>query len=131
MSLYLAVFSNGREIDGWVFGHYSDFGYFRDYLEGVADRSEVPLLMEHSDCDGQWDAEDLPALKKELTHLGALFKSLPPHEPVGAFEHTKDYRAGADSLYDCFHNVDGTNLFEAFTSLCELGIELNEPILLQ
>jgi hypothetical protein len=30
---------------------------------------------------------------------------LPPEAPRNAFEHTAENRAGANSLYDCFHNA--------------------------
>jgi hypothetical protein len=35
-------------------GHYSDFGCFRDTIERHLDASRYPVLMEHSDCDGDW-----------------------------------------------------------------------------
>jgi hypothetical protein len=35
---------------------------------------------------------------------------------------------GADSLYDCFHNVDGENLFEALLELCKVAKEHGRPI---
>jgi len=131
MSLYLTVFSEGREVDGWVFGHYSDFGYFRDLVESVADPNAAPVFMTQSDCDGQWNVEDLPCLAIELMELSLLFKTLPPHEPEGAFEHTAEFRADAQNLFECFHNADGTNIFEALVGLCDLGNSRNEPILFQ
>jgi hypothetical protein len=56
------------------------------------------------------------------------FKKLPPQEPQGAFEHTAEYRTGAKSLYDCFHNVNGENLFEALLELCAVAREHKQPI---
>jgi len=32
MSLYLTIFDGDEEVTGWVFGHYSDFEYFREAL---------------------------------------------------------------------------------------------------
>ncbi len=32
MSLYLTIFDGDEEVTGWVFGHYSDFEYFRDVI---------------------------------------------------------------------------------------------------
>lgn len=29
--------------------------------------------------------------------------------------------------YDCFHDVNGTNLFEALIDLCEVGLEHGRP----
>ena len=55
----------------------------------------------------------------------------PTEEPKGAFEHTEEYRADAASLYDCFHEVNGENLFESFIGLCKLGISSQRPITFQ
>ena len=55
----------------------------------------------------------------------------PPEEPAGAFEHTAEFRRGARSLYECFHNIDGENLFEALIALCDEGIRINRAVLFQ
>jgi hypothetical protein len=109
-------------------GHYSDFGYFRDAIAQHLDSGQYPTLMEHSDCDGEWTLAEIPALEKELREIGRAFQKLPPEEPRGAFEHTTEYRAGAKSLYDCFHNVDGENLFEALLELCATARQHKRPI---
>ena len=41
---------------------------------------------------------------------------------------TAEYRAGAKSLYDCFHEVNGQNLFEALLDLCAVAREHGRPI---
>lgn len=133
MSLYLCIFAEDGEdeIAGWQFGHYSDFGYFRDTIAKHLRAGNFPVLMMHSDCDGEWSVAELPKLIRELEIIAAKFKSLPPEEPRGAFEHTSEYREGATSLYDCFHNVDGENLFEALIALSREGIESQRPISFQ
>jgi hypothetical protein len=131
MSLYLTVFHGKNEIVGWVLGHYSDFGYFREKVAEVADQGQYPTLMTHSDCDGAWQVDELERLKIELRSIGQIFQDLPAEEPSGAFEHTAEYRRGAKSLYECFHNVDGENLFEALLALCDEGLHHREPILFQ
>jgi hypothetical protein len=60
--------------------------------------------------------------------IAGAFQNLPPESPVGAFEHAAGYRDGAASLYDCFHDVNGTNLFEALLELCDVGIANKRPI---
>ena len=130
MSLYLAIFDGDEEVDGWALGHYSDFGYFRDAV-AVRMRDECPTLMLHSDCDGEWTVEELPALRAELTAIGRAFERLPPEQPVGAFEHTANQRRGARNLLECFHNVDGENLIAAMIALCDEGMRRGLPILLQ
>ena len=131
MSLYFTIFDGEEEVTGWVFGHYSDFGYFRDTIGARLTAADYPILMTHSDCDGDWPAAKLPALRRELETIAAAFRRLPPEEPKGAFEHTADHRKGARSLYDCFHNVDGENIFEALIALCDEGIRRKQPIVFQ
>jgi len=132
MGLYLCIFSDGdEEIAGWQLGHYSDFGCFRDTISRHLGASDFPILMEHSDCDGEWSIAQLPGLIVELETISAKFQALPPEEPKGAFEHTAEDRAGARSLYECFHNVDGENLFGALITLAREGIRARRPISFQ
>lgn len=134
MSLYLCIFSGGdddEEIGGWQFGHYSDFGCFRDVIARHLRASEFPVFMAHSDSDGEWSVAELSRLIQELEAIGAKFRSLPPEDLQGAFEHTAEYREGARSLYECFYNVDGENLFEALIALAEAGIKAKRPISFQ
>ena len=84
--------------------------------------------MEHSDCDGGWTVDALPKLKAELGDIAAAFRQLPPAAPIRGFEHTAEYREGATSLYECFHDVNGTNLFEALIDLCDVGLANKRPI---
>jgi hypothetical protein len=131
MSLYLTIFDGDNEITGWVFGHYSDFGFFQDKIKEQIPANKIPILMTHSDCDGEWPTSDLPKLKDELQLIASRFKKLPPESPQEFFEHTIEFRKIASTLYDCFHNVDGENVFEALIALCDEGIRLNKPILFQ
>jgi hypothetical protein len=109
-------------------GHYSDFGCLRDTIARHLDASRFPALMEHSDCDGEWSVEELPVLEKELREIAARFMELPPEEPVDAFKHTAEERAGAKSLYDCFHNVNVENLVESLLDLCQVARQHSRPI---
>jgi hypothetical protein len=131
MSLYLAIFDGEEEVAGWVFGHYSDFGCFRDIIAESLNPADYPALMDHSDCDGEWSVAELPRLRWELVAIGDRFKELPPRQFQNVFDHTAAYRAGASSLYDCFHNVDGENVFEALIGLCDEAIRRQCPILFQ
>jgi len=92
---------------------------------------DFPDLMAHSDCDGEWTVEQMPELIRELETISAKFCTLPAEQPQGAFEHTAEYRHDAKSLYDCFHDVNGQNLFEALISLCNQGISSQRPISFQ
>jgi hypothetical protein len=131
MSLYLCIFDGDDEIDGWVLGHYSDFGRFRDVIAESLDASRFPVLMEHSDCDGEWTPSDARILKNELKEIGEAFLDLPAVRHSDAFEHTSEHWLLASTLFDCFHNVDGENLFEALDALCTVAINQDKPILFQ
>lgn len=134
MGLCLHVFSaadgddDPEEIAECDVGHYSDFGCFRDTIAAKLDGSRYPVLMLSSDSDGEWAIADIPALEREFLEIVDRFKRLPPEEPIGAFEHTAEYRSNARSLYDCFHNVNGENLFEAILSLCAVARQHKRPI---
>jgi hypothetical protein len=95
MGLYLCIFTEDEEdeLAACDVGHYSDFGYFRDTIARHMKAAYFPVLMTHSDCDGEWTVEQLLALARELESIAARFRSLPPEEPKGAFEHTAEYRA--------------------------------------
>jgi hypothetical protein len=99
MSLYLAIFDGDEEVDGWVFGHYSDFGCFRDTIAAKLKAKDYPVLMTHSDCAGEWPVAELPALRRELASIAAAFRTLPPEHAQNAFEHTATIRQTACSLY--------------------------------
>jgi hypothetical protein len=133
MGLNLCIFSEDQEdeIASCDIGHYSDFGCFRDTIARHMQTAAFPVLMTHSDCDGEWTVEEMPVLIRELETISAKFLTLPPDHPQGAFEHTAEYRQSAKSLYDCFHDVNGQNLFEALTSLCKQGIDSHRPISFQ
>jgi len=133
MSLYLTVFDGDTEVAGWVMGHYSDCGCFRDcirdHIPGAMEK--YPVFMQHSDCDGEWAGNDLAVLMRELDEIAAIFRTLPPEQPKGAFEHTAEFRRDAKNLYECFHNVDGENLFNALRDLARLALSKGLPILFQ
>lgn len=120
--------SEGEELDGFAVGHYSDFGCFRDTVGLHLDAAQLPLLMGHSDCDGEWTAEELPRLMAELDTVAATFERLPPEEPRGAFEHVAHCRKGATNLHECFHTVDEEILVDALKRLCAVAAEAGGSI---
>jgi hypothetical protein len=135
MGLCLHVFStdfneddDAEEIAECDVGHYSDFGCFRDTIASKLDARRYPTLLQHSDCEGEGSIAEIPALERELWEIADRFKKLAAEEPMGAFEHVAEYRAGAKSLYECFHNVDGENLFDSLLSLCAVAREHQRPI---
>lgn len=131
MSLYLTIFDGETELDGLLVGHYSDFGYFRDQIAAYLDATRFPIFMSHSDCDGEWAAEELEALRRELADLKQVLEKLPRHEPVRAFEHVAKARTNAASFAESFHTVDGEPLLDALLRLCDMGLQVRRPILFQ
>src|SRR5215472_8369126 len=121
MSLYVGLFAGDTEVEGWVFGHYSDFGYFRDVVRAQVPEADAALLLGCSDCDAVFRPDQLPLLKAELESIAGRFRALPPIHPEGAFEHNQELWSQAKTLYDCFHNVDGENVFKALITLCDDG----------
>jgi len=134
MGLCLHVFSaasdddDPEELAECDVGHYSDFGCFRDIIAEKLDARRYPTLMEHSDCDGEWTLAEIPTLECELRDISEHFKRLSPEEPKNAFEHTAEFREGATSLYDCFHDVNGINLFDSLIELCAVAKQHERPI---
>jgi hypothetical protein len=127
MGLYLAVFDGGDELDGVEVGTYADFGAFRDAivenLEDGAPGSRFPVLVLHSDCDGQWSSLEAVALEKELEAISARFRELPPI-PLSAdwqVEAARSFGIRPQSLYDCFFDVDGEPLLERLIGLVRLS----------
>ena len=133
MGLYLCISTEDQEdeLAACDVGHYSDFGCFRDTITHHMRATDFPVLMMHSDCDGEWTVEELPALLREVETIAAKFRTLPPEDPAKTFEHTAEYRTVAKSLYDCFHEVNGENLFEALITLCRQGIRSQRLITFQ
>jgi hypothetical protein len=131
MSLYLTIFDGEEELEGWCVGHYSDFGYFRDTIAEKLGAERYPTLMAHEDCDGEWSVQELEPLRAELLGISEAARKLHAEEPIDAFEHTAEFRAGARSLLEVFHNVDGENLIEALIALCDAALRFNRSILFQ
>ncbi|MBS0659428.1 MAG: hypothetical protein JSR82_14400 [Verrucomicrobia bacterium] len=74
MGLCLCIFSeDGEDLAEYEVGHYSDFGYFRDTIAKHLQAAHYPLLMDHSDCDGEWNVGHLPRM---IVQRGQLRTSL-------------------------------------------------------
>lgn len=83
--VFSADFGGDDEPDELAFcdvGHYSDFGCFRDTIADKLDARRYPVLMQHSDCDGEWSVAEIDLLERELAEIASRFKQLPPQEPT-------------------------------------------------
>ena len=137
MGLYLAVFDDEEELDGVEVGSYSDFSSFRNavvkYLEDGIAGSRFPILILHSDCDGEWTFSEANRLLKELETISArLHELLPiPLNSDWQKQAVKTFGIQVNDLYDCFFDVDGEPLLERLINLARLSLARNLPILFQ
>jgi hypothetical protein len=137
MGLYLCVFDDDQEIDGVEVGAYADFNGLRDYivreLEAGKYGSQFPTLIVHSDCDGEWTAEQANQLKGELL---AIINSLKSHPPV---PFTSDWQRAVSkskglvprNAFESFIDVDGEFLLDRLLHLADVSIDRQQPILFQ
>ena len=137
MGLYLAVFADDDEVDGVEVGSYDDFSHFRnavvEHLEQGVAGSRFPTLILHSDCDGEWTAEESATLESELLKISNAFRSLPPAAFNSAWkaEVAKSFALSIKTFYDCLFDVDGEPLLERLVELTRLSQDRGAPILFQ
>jgi len=137
MGLYLTIFDGDEELDGVEVGSYADFGAFRDAATAVAENGDpgsvCPVLINHSDCDGEWVPEDSAALLKELQIIETCFRNARPIELNSDWKKDIARRRGLKltTLYDCFFDVDGEPLVERIRELAQRSIVHNVAIRFQ
>lgn len=136
MGLYLCVFDDKIEVDGVEVGSYDDFAVFRDFvrdlLEDGTPGARFPVLMKHSDCDGEWSPEAATALRNEITIISKELANFPP-VPARGWQRSVMQKLGLSpmNLLECFIDVDGEPLLDRICGLCERAIQLQLPILFQ
>ena len=138
MGLYLCVFDNdGEEVDGVEVGPYADFNLLRDtviaVVEGGNFAARCPVLVKHSDCDGQWTPEEASLLLTELDLIQTKFANAPAIALNADWKKVVAKKTGIDpkSLLDCFFDIDGEPLIERLRGLATVSIETSAPILFQ
>jgi hypothetical protein len=140
MGLVLCVYDDretGGDLDGFQVGSYSDFGAWRAFicaqLENGQWGSRFPTLMMHSDCDGEWSAQECAVLKRELQTIRSEMEKLPvvPFHASWQQQVAEEFELVPRSALDCFISVDGENLVDAVTRLADLAIRLRRPISFQ
>ncbi|MCC6738077.1 MAG: hypothetical protein IT452_03460 [Planctomycetia bacterium] len=137
MGLYLAVFSGDEvELDGVEVGGYDDFGVLRNSirvkLEGGQGGSRFPILMMHSDCDGEWTASQCKALLAEISVIQAELRKLPP-VPLSGWQANvaREFAIKPMNLEQCFFDVDGEPLLPRIASLAQLANQKGLSVLFQ
>src|SRR5882724_13155350 len=129
MGLYLAIFDDGKEIEGVEVGQYADFDFLRtmvvDLLEQGFAGSRFPILVLHSDCDGEWTPEESARLRQELETVAARFHDFPPTPFNSGWKEAvaKEFGIRPRNLYECFFDVDGEPLLERLIDLTRLSQE--------
>ena len=137
MGLYLCVFSqSGDELEGVEVGHYDDFGVFRDAVSDVIEKrssTPCPVLINHSDCDGEWTSCEANELLVELIRIDEIMRQYPPIEFNSEWKRdvARTYGIRPKTLHDCFFDVDGESLLERLQQLVKVSINTNQPILFQ
>jgi hypothetical protein len=137
MSLYWCVFAGRTEVDGVDAGAYADFNALRQVvaarLEGGSAGSRFPVLMRHSDCDGEWSAAACAALRDELAILSAEMKAHPPLPFPDSWQRRVAAAVGLNpaNAFESFIDVDGEFLLGRLQGLAELAVERGQPILFQ
>ncbi len=130
MGLYLCVFNEERDDEHAAseVGSYADFGAFRQAVARHLGGADFPVLLLHSDCDGEWTVEELPALIKELDVIAAAFARLPRALYVLSSNPAVSVPPDASTLYECYVDVQGEKLVDALRHLARTGIEFHRPI---
>lgn len=145
MGLYLCIFDGDTELDGVEAGSYADFGSFRNAilqeLEGqpggvqaAADSgTRFPVLIIHSDCDGEWPAAECGKLLSELGEIESALKRRPPLPFSADWQKTVAESTGLvpSNAYESFVDVDGQFLIARLQGLVQLAIDRQLPILFQ
>jgi hypothetical protein len=121
------------EIEGVEVGTYDDFHVFREAvskLESGGWGSQFPVLMLHSDCDGEWPIEDLTGLSQELTEIRTAFAGQPPPDYEEGWQRDIATQTGhrPTSMANFFIDVDGEALVDRLVSLVEVALRRGRPV---
>ncbi|OFZ70710.1 MAG: hypothetical protein A2Z01_01375 [Betaproteobacteria bacterium RBG_16_58_11] len=137
MSLYICVFKGDKEIEGVEVGLYADFNFLRDAVIATVEQGQAgsvcPVLVNHSDSDGEWSVSEAAALLSELKVIEAALSKQPPVEYNSPWkkEVAKTFGIKPKNLLDCFFDVDGEQLIARLRELADASIENKSPILFQ
>jgi Immunity protein 70 len=137
MGLYLCVLVEDDEAEGVEIGSYADFNFFREAVTAVVENgaagSICPVLVNHSDCDGEWSTQEAEKLLGELEKIRICFLQLPPVEFNSSWKTDVAKLIGLvpKNLGACFFDIDGEPLLTRLGDLARCSIEKNSPILFQ
>ncbi|MCC5842768.1 MAG: hypothetical protein JJU05_00815 [Verrucomicrobia bacterium] len=137
MGLYLSIFDEDEELDGVEVGSYADFNYFRDQIVNNLEHGKAggrfPVLVLHSDCDGEWSIEESSLLEKELKIIQDEMKKIPAvaFNSEWQIEVSNSFGINPENMDECFFDIDGEPLTERLIGLTQLSQQSCKPILFQ
>jgi hypothetical protein len=76
----------------------------------------------------EWSAAEIGWIEREVGEIAAVFHELSTDEPAPAAEHATATDAAAGSLYDCFQDANGVNLFDSLFELCVTARGHQRPV---
>ncbi len=77
----------------------------------------------------EWSPNDIGPFGRKLLEIAAAFRELPSARTEEALNGASEDGVGGGSLYDCFRDANGANLFECLLKLCAVAIEHERPII--
>ena len=77
----------------------------------------------------EYSLNDIGPFGRQLQEIAAAFRELPSAETIEALNGTSEDGGGGGSLYDCFRDANGANLFDCLLELCAVAIERDRPII--
>ena len=137
MGLYLYIGNDGGQIDGADFGKYADFGAFRQYVASQVERGTLghkfPVLLLHSDRDGEWTVDECHRLRAELLQIGETMHALPPAPVDGQWQLDLVESRGMvpANAIESFFDADGMPVLVRLLKLTAIAIEHGRPIVFQ
>jgi hypothetical protein len=141
VGLYLAIFAAEAvddEIDGVEVGSYDDFHEFRsavgERLENGEWGSRFPVLMTHSDSDGEWTPSQARELAAELEVIARELSRLSPVSfATTTWQSSVAQLVGLHpaSLAETFIDVDGEPLIWRLQQLAATASKRELPISFQ
>ncbi|WP_081074775.1 Imm70 family immunity protein [Burkholderia cepacia] len=137
MGLYLCVFDGDDEVEGVEVGPYADFDNLRQYvvreLEGGAAGSRFPVFILHSDCDGEWTAQECMNLERELDEVIRTMKQQAPIPFSSDWQTSLAKRLGIvpANAFESFVDVDGEFVLGRIRDLASVASQRDLTIIFQ
>lgn len=137
MGLYVYIGNDEGQIDGADFGKYADFGAFRQYVASQVERGPLghrfPVLLLHSDCDGEWTVNECHRLQAELLEISAAMYALPPAAVDGEWQLDllESRGIGPANAIETYFDADGMPVLVRLLKLTTIAIEHGRPIVFQ